>query len=317
MNWVDLVIITILFFSVVTGIGKPLLLEFFDLFSFLLAFFLSLRFYNLAAKGFETFFSLPHSLANVIGFIVVWYISELVLFLISRAIRPIAKWLGHLPAEEVLSIVPSFLKGVVFTAIVLVLVATFPIQPKIKQDVQDSKIGSYILSQTYQLEAPLKNVFGGLANDTLTFLTVEPKTGESVDLGFKTDKFYFDEKMEFAMIDLVNKERVSRGLESLKYDPTLRQIARDHSADMFKRGYFSHYSPEGKDVADRAEKIGLSYLVIGENLAFAPNLATAHQGLMNSPGHRANILSQDYHFIGVGVANGGDFGVMFTQNFKN
>lgn len=317
MNWVDLVIIFTLAFFAFEGVGRPLFFELYDLFSFVLAFLLSLRFYNLVSKGLESLFSLPHSFANVIGFILVWYLGELVFYIISRTFQPLSQRLLRLPGDQILSIIPSFLRGVILVSILLILVATFPIQPQIKQDVQSSKIGSFLLSQSYQLEAPLKNIFGGLANDTLTFLTIEPKTNESVDLGFKTNNYIFDERAESAMISLVNSERVSRGISPLTFDESLRSIARSHSADMLEKGYFSHYSPEGKDVADRAEVAGIKYLVIGENLAYAPSLQAAHQGLMNSPGHRANILSTDYHYIGIGVANAGDYGMMFTQVFKN
>lgn len=57
--------------------------------------------------------------------------------------------------------------------------------------------------------------------------------------------------------------------------------------------------------------------MVGENLAFAPNLELAHQGLMNSPGHRANILSSDYYKIGIGIAQSEDYGLMITQVFSN
>jgi uncharacterized protein YkwD len=106
-------------------------------------------------------------------------------------------------------------------------------------------------------------------------------------------------------------------LKILEFDANLRKVARGHSEDMFKRGYFSHYSPEGDSVADRAEEQNIDFLVIGENLAFAPNLELAHRGLMNSEGHRANILSKDYGKIGIGVLDGGVYGKMFTQVFSN
>lgn len=316
MNWVDLVIIFTLVFFAYEGLGKSLLYEIYNLLSFLAAFFLSLKFYNLSSKQLEILFPLPHSLANVLGFIGVWYATEIGLYILARFFLPKVPDL-NLPGEKFLSIIPAFLRGVIFIAVLLVLLATFPIQPQIKKEIRSSKIGSAILTQTYQLEAPLKNVFGDLANDTLSFLTVKPATNETVNLGFQNNKFYFDEGTERAMIDLVNKERVKEGLQTLTYDPALRQIARAHSADMFKRGYFSHYSPEGLTVADRAVEVGIKYLIIGENLAYAPSLELAHQGLMNSPGHRANILSPDYKKIGIGVANGDEYGIMFTQVFKD
>lgn len=317
MNWVDLVIIIVLIYFAIEGIGKSLILEILDFLSFALALILSLRFYNLAAMQFERYFQIPHSLANVLGFIIVWFLAETLLFSLARILLIHFKKIIPASADRLLGVIPATLKGIVFIAIFLVLIATFPIQPRIKKNVNDSKIGSYILSKTYQLETPLKGVFGGITLDTLTFLTVKPKTNQSVDIGFKNNKFFYDEKMESAMVELVNNERVSNGFKPLSPDAKLRLVARNHSADMFDKGYFSHYSEKDESVADRAQKESLDFLIIGENLAYAPSLELAHQGLMNSPGHRANILSSDFGKIGIGVANGDEYGIMFTQVFTN
>jgi uncharacterized protein YkwD len=317
MNYIDLIIVITLIIFALEGYKRPLFSEIFDLMSFLTAFLMSLRYYNLASEYLESTFSLPHSLANVLGFITIWYLIEVIIFILARFSLKKQNKALKIPAKDYVSMVPSTLKGLIFVSILLVLTATFPIQPKIKKDVNDSQLGSYILDKTYKLESPLKSVFGGLANDTLTFLTVKPESNQSIGLGFKNSNFFFDESLESEMIKLVNQERAANGLKALTYDPTLRPIGRDHSSDMFKRGYFSHYSPEGDDVADRADKYGINYLVIGENLAYAPTLEAAHNGLMNSPGHRANILSPEYHKIGIGVANGAEYGLMITQVFSN
>jgi uncharacterized protein YkwD len=61
----------------------------------------------------------------------------------------------------------------------------------------------------------------------------------------------------------------------------------------------------------------VSYLLAGENLALAQTVPIAHRGLMNSPGHRANILRPQFGRLGVGVLDGGRFGLMITENFRN
>jgi uncharacterized protein YkwD len=61
----------------------------------------------------------------------------------------------------------------------------------------------------------------------------------------------------------------------------------------------------------------LRFLAAGENLALARTLPMAHQGLMNSPGHRANILRASFGRVGIGIADGGRYGLMVTQNFRN
>lgn len=324
LNWVDLVIIGVLIFFVLEALGRPLILEFLDFISFLIAFFISFSLYNLPAKFFETEFKVAHGLSLVLGFMAMWFISETVFYLIVRMILPRIPNFneGNLlsfrnKSLNVLSILPAVLRGLVFISLILVLIATFPIQPNIKKAVMESKIGSVILKNAYQLEGPVKGVFGGVSNDTLTFLTIKPKTNERVNLGFQTAEVSVDTESEKAMIELVNKERTSRRLPALVFDKTLRDVGRGYSEDMFKKGYFSHYSPEGKSVADRATDAGVDFLVIGENLAFAPNVELAHKGLMNSEGHRANILSTDYGKVGIGVIDGGVYGKMFTQVFTN
>ncbi|MDO8577204.1 MAG: CvpA family protein [Candidatus Daviesbacteria bacterium] len=316
MNWVDLVIILMLAFFALEAIRRPLILELLDLTSFLLAGLLSFSYFNIPAKFFEAQFKMPHGLTLVLGFMTIWFLSETVFYLLVRVfLKKIPRIV--IPGSRILSMVPALLRGLIFTAIVLVMIATFPIQPVVKKAVLDSKIGSQILKNAYALEQPVKQVFGGVANDSLTFLTIKPKTDQRVNLGFQTSQFSIDSVSENGMIDLVNKERVGRGLLALTFDEKLRSIARLYSADMFMRGYFSHYSPEGKTVADRALAAGVDFLVVGENLAYAPSVESAHKGLMNSEGHRANILSPDFSKIGIGVMDGGVYGRMFTQVFAN
>ena len=315
-NWVDLIIIGVLVLFVVDSFGRPLISEVADFLSFLVAFFLSFRYYNQAAKFFEGNFSIPHGLSSVLGFMITWFLAETVFYLFIRLIWP---RLPHIKivGEKFLSTVPALFRGLIFICLVLVLLATFPIQPGIKKAVDKSKIGSFLLKQSYQLEEPVKNIFGGVAENSLTFLTIKPRTDERVNLGFQTKEIKVDPGVESLMIDLVNKERTNQGLKALTFDVSLRAVARVHSEDMFKRGYFSHYSPEGGSVVDRAKSQGVDYMVIGENLAYAPSLELAHKGLMNSEGHRANILSPDFNRIGIGVMEGGVYGKMFTQVFSN
>lgn len=312
----DLVIIIILILFALESLTHSLVLETLDFTSFLLAFILSFSYYNLQAKLIETQFKIPHGLSLVLGFMVVWFLSEIIFFLLIRIFLPKLPKLKftHL---DYLSIIPAILRGLIFTAFILVMIATFPIQPVIKKAVLNSNLGSQILKNAYALEQPVKNIFGGISNDSLTFLTIKPKTDQKINLGFQTTEFKVDEEAERGMVSLVNGERTKIGLKALAFDEKLRGVGRSHSTDMFKRGYFSHYSPEGKTVADRAAEAEVDFSVIGENLAYAPSLEAAHKGLMNSEGHRANILSQDYGRIGIGVMDGGTYGMMFTQNFSN
>jgi uncharacterized protein YkwD len=86
---------------------------------------------------------------------------------------------------------------------------------------------------------------------------------------------------------------------------------------MWERKYFSHISPEGEDVGDRLDRHNINYFYAGENLALAPTTQTAHNGLMNSEGHRRNILEPQFRSVGIGVIDNGVYGKIFVQVFTD
>ncbi|MDQ0878098.1 putative YkwD family protein [Paenibacillus sp. V4I3] len=120
---------------------------------------------------------------------------------------------------------------------------------------------------------------------------------------------------EQQMLELVNKERAAVGLSPLAVDLQLTKTARLKSQDMVDNNYFSHDSPTYGSPFDMMEKFGITYNAAGENIACNQSVQAAHEALMNSPGHKANILSKDYTHIGIGIVNGGPCGKMFTQQF--
>ena len=117
------------------------------------------------------------------------------------------------------------------------------------------------------------------------------------------------------MLDLVNAERTKLGLKPLQIDLELVKLARLKSQDMINLNYFSHQSPTYGSPFELMIAAVISYRLAGENLAGAPTVERAHTGLMNSPGHRANILNPSYTHIGIGAISGGRYGMMFTQLF--
>jgi len=120
--------------------------------------------------------------------------------------------------------------------------------------------------------------------------------------------------IESEVVALVNQARTGLGLPPLDRNDTLDRVARAHSDDMLRRGYFDHRSPDGTTPVGRLANVGFLVPRAGENIAFAPDLGSAHSGLMASPSHRANILSQEFSRVGVGVVFGAD-GLMVTQMF--
>lgn len=121
---------------------------------------------------------------------------------------------------------------------------------------------------------------------------------------------------EQQMLDLVNQERQKQGLPALKADPELTKVARVKAKDMIDNNYFDHNSPTYGSPFDMMKKFGVEYKTAGENLAGNSSVEGAHQNLMNSQGHRENILKSDYTNVGIGVVDGGQYGKMFVQLFK-
>lgn len=120
---------------------------------------------------------------------------------------------------------------------------------------------------------------------------------------------------ELKMLSLVNKEREKAGISPLVMDEELVKIARLKSQDLIDKNYFSHQSPTYGDPFAMMKNFGVTYSYAGENLAGNHSVEKAHESLMNSPGHRANILNPNYTKIGIGIVEGGPYGIMFTQLF--
>lgn len=120
---------------------------------------------------------------------------------------------------------------------------------------------------------------------------------------------------EKLMVDLVNEERAKLGLKPLEIDMKLVELGRMKSQDMIDLNYFSHTSPTYGSPFDMMKKAGVEYRTAGENLAGASTVERAHDALMQSDGHRRNILNPDFTHIGIGIAKGGPYGMMFTQMF--
>jgi len=117
------------------------------------------------------------------------------------------------------------------------------------------------------------------------------------------------------MLDLVNSERTKRGLNPLVFDAELARVATIKAQDMVDNNYFSHTSPTYGSPFTMMKNFGIRYTYAGENLAGHNSVENAHNGLMNSDGHRANILNSNFTHIGIGVVKSPKYGYIFVQMF--
>jgi len=117
----------------------------------------------------------------------------------------------------------------------------------------------------------------------------------------------------------VNRERVVHGLAALEESDDLLDVARDYSRRMAKEGFFAHVDPDGRTVRERVREAGLSWHVLGENLAYSKGyvnpVAASVVGWMDSPTHRKNILEPLFTQGAVGVWINDKGTVYFTEIF--
>src|SRR5215467_5288891 len=120
--------------------------------------------------------------------------------------------------------------------------------------------------------------------------------------------------LEKQLLDLVNKERAKEKLGKLEWNDKLAEAALDHSKQMDEHQDLSHQFAGEPKLQERVGATGLRFNSVAENVAEAPDVETIHTGLMNSRGHRANILKPDYNAIGIAIVEHGSQ-LFVTQDF--
>lgn len=211
--------------------------------------------------------------------------------------------------DRMTGIIPGLLLGVLISAVTAKLL-TFSVVDGISAEAEKSEVAAMLSPYSNIAEKEITPLLEKTFDVALSHGKKEPEV-------YATDTYSIRPDLEQQMLQLVNSERRKRGLKALVADEPLRHVARAHSSDMMKRGYFSHVTPEGKDPFSRMKKAGINYNKAGENLAYAATLEKAHRGLMNSPSHRAAILNKSFGRVGIGIIDGGKSGLMIAQEFKD
>lgn len=317
-NWVDLVIILVLAYYAFNALRYGFLGIVSDFLAFLFSFLISLRLYKYTAIFLKSNFNLADSLNNALSFIVTALVLEMLLsYLFDYLVSKLPEKIRKSKFNKYLGLIPALAEGLIMIAFVITAIAVLPVNLQIKKDINESKLGNLVLRGSTRLEKEVNNIFGGVANDVLTYFTIEPDSKSTVQLKNGIDHLSYDHESETKMFAMVNEERAKAGIKPLSWSPKIVGVAEAYAMDMWQRHYFSHYSPEGKDVGDRLTAGGIPYTFAGENLALAPTLQSAMTGLMNSSGHRANILEPKFKKIGIGVVDNGIYGKIFVQEFTN
>ena len=319
MNLIDVLLLLIVALAMWAGWVKGFLLGITDLVIWLGSLLFGFIFYQNVAELLHKIFPSVGVWLFPIGFLLTVVLSRLLLSLLFRMfIRHTSPEAHQSAANRAFGVIPGLITGSVYAAIVAALLLSVPMWNGLAKEARESKIANQLGVQVAWLDEKFSPIFGEAAKETMNRLTVKPsESEETVELHYTVKDPKVRPDLEAQMLQLVNHERTKRGLQPVKADPELSAVARAHSTDMFARGYFSHYTPERADPFDRMKKANVRFLTAGENLALGRTLKICHEGLMNSPGHRANILNSSFGRLGIGIMDGGIYGLMISQEFRN
>ncbi|WP_052344193.1 CAP domain-containing protein [Bacillus ndiopicus] len=175
-----------------------------------------------------------------------------------------------------------------------------------KQNYKDGN--GKITSGTYLIDGKYVTFFYDIhAKNTIrSILWVTDKTEMSKQGFFTASSNDLRNSFEELSFHLMNQARVAKGVPALTYEAQYNFIGRQHSRDMIYYNFFDHKSKDGRQPWDRMKAGGIKFTTSGENLAFGQYSAIyAHEALMNSLGHRENILQAKFahSFIGVQFSN--------------
>jgi uncharacterized protein YkwD len=155
-----------------------------------------------------------------------------------------------------------------------------------------------------------------VAQEARLITSVSPVVVKSTPATLVVEPNYI-EKRAFEQTNLL---RVQNGLRPLTWDADVCRMARIHSESMSRNHYFSHVTPDGKRLPERARAAGiLKFSTLGENIAYSngyddPGAYIVEQWMQSSK-HRANILSNDFRAMAIGSFVGPDGSIYLTQTF--
>lgn len=262
-------------------------------------------------------------------------VSPLGIGILTLGVITLGEWMMSIIFNRVLLFVPrrvtrhalnrlaGSLCSFLFATIVCVSVISFLLRLPLRFSLENVVDRSFVVSRmvsAFESHGGALLVFIDRSAEkvkSVAMLISDGEKGILLDMKVSQDMLSIDEKSEQAMFYLVNQERSKQGVSLLELDATMTSVARSYATQIFIDRLFSHYDKDGRDVAHRLTQGNVRFFLAGENLAYAPNVKIAHEGLMKSDGHRRNIIDQRFSRIGIGVMDAGMAGKMFVQVFAD
>jgi uncharacterized membrane protein required for colicin V production len=322
---VDLAVAAIIGFAIVRGYLHGSAREAFGLAGLLVGLFVAPFFAGLLGSGLHAVAGLGINVARLIALIVLIAGIELAFVIwgirTTRGIQISGPRALDRAGGIVLAVFRAITVSALFLYAVLAISASYPDLPGYAEGVQQSGTGS-VLADT---DSPFTSFYDSLLNRTnaMRALTLWVRQQTELRVRVPSDRVEFTGTDDIKplpdggreLMELINEERAAHSLPPLEWCASCAEVALAHSKDMYVNGYFSHVDGNDRDPFERMKAADISYRAAGENLAIAPSVPEAHEGLMASPDHRANILRPAFDEVGIGVFEG-PYGVMVTQVFR-
>lgn len=314
LSTADIILILSILFFTWLGYRRGFINSFFDLVKWTGALLLAALCYDDTATLLAQNFSIQQEWQKPVSFMLLFAAGLLLLTLLFILLKKIISAAAQQSfVNKITGLIPGFLSGIV---IAMLLAKIFIVSVWFTPTGKGSKniLLASLANSTNWLDDRMDQVFNAPPPPQISG-AAETLYSESEE--FKSATFNARPDLETQLLHMVNAERKTIGLKLLVADGKLQLAAHAHAADMFTKGYFSHITPDGINPFERMKKLGVKYSSAGENLAHSHDLDGAHTGLMNSPGHRANILNKQFGKVGISILDGGVKGLMVVQEFSN
>lgn len=318
----DLLVVSFLALLLVRGWYRGLVREAMDLAGLVIGTILAFRVGPAVGRVVEAMSGMSSDASRFTGWVIVFVASGIGAALAARVIERRARLPGLNLMNRVGGAGLAMAWGLFVSTLALSLAVILPMPAAVADYIDDSAMSRTLTDP----DGPAQGVFRSLSGDRIVeaLLNLRHLVGERQVIVEDDQVVTFppvpgddlEAAPEAAMeiYDSLNRARVDEGLDPLAWSPALTEVGAGHAAEMYLEGYFAHVSPETGTVGDRLQDAGIVYVVAGENLALAATTGQVHEGLMGSPGHRANILGDAYRRVGVGVVSG-PLGLMVVQVF--
>lgn len=319
---IDLLALTFLAYLLVRGWARGFVREALDLAGLLFGTILAFRFAPLVGGVLVALFGLSEGVARLIGGTVVFFGVGVGAAVAVRLIEGRFRLPGLNGVNRAGGAGLAAAWGVFVATLVLTIGVILPMPPTVAGYFDDSLVTRALTDP----EGLPQDVFTDVAGDriveallNLRELVGDSKVvigpGDSLEIP-AADEEDLDRDLAAAelIFEKVNQARVDAGLQALQWSDDLSEVSAGHAREMYLEGYFAHESPTTGNVGDRLRAAAISYRLAGENLALAATPNEVHNGLMDSPGHRANILGEEFLMVGIAVIRG-PLGLMTVQVF--